>query len=487
MVACRVRDADFTPLDSDHRRYAVTVQADGAEAFRSAPRGVEADELLFADLQINPDINRAGRLGSGRSGFYRGAYLKGIGLTPLAANWHRPHSVYHASGVLFPSGGVREFLVSEYVRARGRPEIVIPCTGILLAPLESQVADVSRASFAPRIQRAPDLVQRLPPVDRVLQAISVKPGGFARFSNLTWWLYQLPFFASIDRLSLADFFTVLGAACGGDLDDEPSDTTPDALARSLAAAIETGFENLMTAWTLGVQWGSTHNNFSLDGRFLDLEVPTVLPHATLGGSTNRYDADTWPEQREFRGNQLDVGLVEVFHFLAQARRFVQALTHHLRFLNDENRWLAIERDYTTAFLVALESGCKAPHIISSPHGARRRVMDFVTHHLQLTSTEERDAGRMVLEMSRPFDSELHARDPESFVLQRSATGRLACSEPLMEPIVYVPGFIHERRGMTNELAIQYNDEVWACDAHPDTDSVLTTLRAVRDRWRRVGE
>jgi hypothetical protein len=114
-------------------------------------------------------------------------------------------------------------------------------------------------------------------------------------------------------------------------------------------------------------------------------------------------------------------------------------------------------------------------------------MEFVTHHLQLTRAEERYSGRMVLEMSRPFDSEVHAREPESFVLQRSATGRLACSEPLMERIVYVPGFIRERRGMTSELAIQYNDEVWTCDAHADMDSVLTRLRAVRDRWRRVGK
>src|SRR5437868_2616798 len=93
LIPTPVVPMDYASLHRRHRAFAVETDLSAIGAF-GAPA---AEDLLFTDLQTNLDTNAERRLGSGRAGFYRGGYLKGIGRTQLAANFCRPGDAYHAS------------------------------------------------------------------------------------------------------------------------------------------------------------------------------------------------------------------------------------------------------------------------------------------------------------------------------------------------------------------------------------------------------
>ena len=116
--------------------------------------------------------------GSGRSGVYRGWYLKGIGRTPLAANWHQGDYL-HNTGHLAASSAIRELAISEWLRALSLDDTIVPCEGLLLAPLAPELARFAELLYG-RLLDAP-----LPAVDRGFQAISVKRADFARASNFS--------------------------------------------------------------------------------------------------------------------------------------------------------------------------------------------------------------------------------------------------------------------------------------------------------------
>src|SRR3989442_639621 len=64
---------------------------------RVAPYAIEKPHVrpvLFYDYQTHTDNNRAGRLGSGRAGIFRGYYIKGVGRTHAAGNWNDAEDRY---------------------------------------------------------------------------------------------------------------------------------------------------------------------------------------------------------------------------------------------------------------------------------------------------------------------------------------------------------------------------------------------------------
>ncbi|HEX9943664.1 MAG TPA: hypothetical protein VGG03_16765, partial [Thermoanaerobaculia bacterium] len=110
-VPVPLRRSDFVPFDRRHARLNVEVDLAAIATFSSTRRCVPPEDLLYCDLQVDPDASWPRRLGSGRSGFHRGWYLKGIGRTPLAANWNLPLERVHNSGFLLASAAIREHVV----------------------------------------------------------------------------------------------------------------------------------------------------------------------------------------------------------------------------------------------------------------------------------------------------------------------------------------------------------------------------------------
>src|SRR5262249_32117381 len=158
-------------------------------------------------------------------------YLKGIGRTPLAANWSDPSDLYHNSGHQLPSAAAREYLVTCYLEARGLASAIHPCEGLLVRPVRPRIDRYVRATFrGHRRAQAP-----IAACDHTLQAISVKPGNFARASNFTWLLGHV----RPDADWLADFFARLDRYLEGDADtnSELAAISPRSVAEKLACAI----------------------------------------------------------------------------------------------------------------------------------------------------------------------------------------------------------------------------------------------------------
>jgi len=307
-----VRSGRFESLFSEHRHCNVVVASDRIGSFGAGPHPAP-ENLLYADLQTNLFLNITGRLGSGRSGFYRGLYLKGIGRTVLAGNWTSSDYV-HNTGHLTASSAIREYVISVYLKTVGGEKTIVPCQGVLLGPLSpelSQLRDLLIRDF-------PE--EALPAADGAIQAITVKSGTFARISNFAWLLHHLtPRSIDNGQSSISRFAQLLAAALSDADSDPPSDISrisPKYLVTQLETAIERVCKHFQLWLDLGVWWGSFGNNLTLDGRFLDLETPSVAGGVFLGRLGSR---------RGLGGRTLQSSIIgtEVFYYLLQMRRFCQ--------------------------------------------------------------------------------------------------------------------------------------------------------------------
>jgi hypothetical protein len=273
MVPVPVRPSEFVPLHAEHATFNVETFLGGIEAFGATTTA--RSDLLFCDLQTNPDTTMGGRLGSGRAGVYGGKYLKGVGRTLLAGNWADATDPVHHTGHLPASAAVREYLVTVYLEAKGARDLVNPCEGILLKPLAPSL----RALQEPMLRDD----ERRWTSDASLQAITVKPAGFARFSNLVWLSEHLDFHhtKAASATKMARFVELFLASV--DPSSVPrADATPKTFVAALLRAFERGLETLRRSWSLGVSWVSLHNNFSADGRYLDLEGPVISGAPLVG-------------------------------------------------------------------------------------------------------------------------------------------------------------------------------------------------------------
>ena len=292
----------------------------------SVPSAEPPPMLGFADYQLEPQYPGRRRQGAGRAVFYDGYYLKGTGRTPLALNWIDRGDSAHATGHMSPSAATRELVVSRYLRAKGLGAHIVACEGLLLAPLDPALADPYRGYYAE--QGIP-----LAPSDQSMQAISVKRADFARWSNL-WWLAQHSAGSPDDLLEFAWLTEHFASVRGPDELALPHtrDCTPSSIAAALGAAFERGLASFEAFYRGGVFWGSYHNNFTLDGRFLDLELPLIVgeplfcKHATRGPKARAGLAEP---PVAHRGRAFGT---EILFYLRQLRNVLDCLDSRLGFL-----------------------------------------------------------------------------------------------------------------------------------------------------------
>lgn len=358
MVETPVRTSTFAPLHDRHVAYNVETALGGV------PHEVNVDPL-FSDLQANPDLNVLGRLGSGRAGLYLGKYLKGVGRTRLAANWANPADLFHHSGHQAPSGAVREYLVSVFMKAKGCEALINPCEGVLLRPLHPELL----GQLLPQIPKSPS--GDVPPYfqsDLSLQAITVKREWLPRLSNLVWLSLHVDLTEPepVTRLERV-FAEVLG--------DSPS------IASSMFANIERGLANLRRFWELGVLWGSLHNNFSVDGRYVDLEGPALvgrpLVGLVIGGATTKL---TLPH------SQMLSGLLEVYGYALYTQMLVWFFRTRFAALGRFPLLSKPERERAQAISEELQAEARE-HVLFSRDELVARVLDWVHEAVPLTANE----------------------------------------------------------------------------------------------------
>ncbi len=335
-----VQKSDFQSLFPKHQD--LNIESDLA----SLPAFGVADDVsgpaAAADLQTNPDINMDQRLGSGRSVFYRGHYLKGIGRNLLTGNWSNPEDAYHNSGHLLTSAAVREYIVSLWLKEHGKAGAIVACEGILIRKMDSSFARQFQKRAFPKTRNG---IMLLAPIDQVTQAISVKKADFCRFSNI-WWMLGHP-----NHRTVETFFQSLDLFLPGTKGRQD----PLALAKRFERALLDGLRNFFSFLELGVFWGSLHNNFCIDGRFLDLEVPSLL-----GGSFFGF-LSTHP--KKFQGNALP-SFLEVVEYRRQVQTWLRLLPAKLEELQLLTRTCSPQdRQRLQAFCKAWNRVFHAKHLL----------------------------------------------------------------------------------------------------------------------------
>lgn len=337
-----VESGDFRSVFPQHGHCNIVTASERIGSFGVRQHPVPPDELLFADQQITPFLSVSGRLGSGRSGFYRGSYLKGIGRTPLAGNWNSS-DLTHNTGHLAASSAIREYVVSVYVKAVGGESSIVPCDGVLLRPLSPKLAQL-RALLA---EDFPE--ETLPAADGAIQAITVKPGAFARISNFNWLLHHLtPRCVQQGRTSVSRFAQLLSAALsepGGESVSDPREISPRTLVAQLEGAITRACRHFKLWQKLGIWWGSFGNNFTIDGRFLDLETPSISGGPLLG----RFSSEGILEGRTRRSSVIGT---EIFFYLTQMQSFCRLAVQTLSCLPP--LFHPIEREFARALAEEIE-------------------------------------------------------------------------------------------------------------------------------------
>ncbi len=230
-------------------------------------------KIGFSDFQIAYEGTFNGRFGSGRSVFFDGHYFKGVGRTQLAGNWNNQKDIYHSSGHLFASSGIREWMATQYCIQNHCSEHIVACKALFLKPVSNHL--IKRFNSLPSGSLREYGLHK---IDTNLQAITVKNGDFFRFSNLTWMLKNIGI--PHGNFSITNFLALLRT---GLLGNRASDCqTPEQLIEALEQTIEKGLRRFSDFHRIGIGWGSYYNNFTIDLRFLDLEVPRIIGGPLIG-------------------------------------------------------------------------------------------------------------------------------------------------------------------------------------------------------------
>jgi hypothetical protein len=362
-----VKKSQFISLLNSGKKYNIEVDLGAIEAFSAEKKSFSDNELLYSDQQQGTILNNLHIMGSGRSGFYQGAYLKGIGRTPLAGNWNS-EELYHSSGHLIPSAAIRESVVTHYLQAKGHENTIVQNKGILLKPLNAKLKDFPMKAF-PNIKSKMNYPA---PIDFKFQAITYKEDNFARASNIVWYLNQMGTltgfhspFPMHDFVQMFSFYLDPKRFMKNGVPDQRALEKLDFsdVASLYAGMLNRTLSNFLQHFQAGVYWGSFNNNYSLDGRFLDLEVPTFLGGPFLGNKRL-----TTPKKND---NQIFSGESFTSHFfriMADLSLFTEYFCARFKFLIDHQCFShAIEQEYAEAFLAELKKEIKkqAPWIYSS--------------------------------------------------------------------------------------------------------------------------
>jgi hypothetical protein len=449
-----VRSSTFVALHRADAAYNVEVDLGAVGAFFASP----AKAVGFADFQLLPDGVSRGRLGAGRALQYRGHYLKGVGRTPLAANWRLSDDARHASGHLFPSAAARELLVSRYAAAHGLADAIVPCTGLLVRPLPARARAEVRASLPPG---------PVPAIDLRLQAISVKPGGFARLSNFTWALHQL----EAAHRQLGELSLAMQRHLDPTATVAPRECTPRTVMDALARAIDRGFANFERYFAAGIHWGYIDNNLTADGRFLDLEVPAVLGGAALG-----VHDDGPPGPRRASGRR--VGL-DAHDNGRRVRIFVEDLESRLRFLEGSCALQhPLVRRFAGALADELARALPRSHPVRSSRALARWTEASLTRALALGATARRRLRATIAARQRFVDEQVDAGlDGEV----REVDLEIAIHAPGVQRRFRQPAWAPPASAASLEAAARYNAALIAVDATRSADELLGELRRLTRR------
>jgi hypothetical protein len=459
-VPVPVRRSRFAAMDPAHDVYNVETDLAAIGAFSLDPERASPD-LLYADLQTLPQWNGWRRLGSGRAGILGGAYLKGIGRTSLAANWADSEDRYHNSGHMLPSAAVREYLSSRAIEELGLGATICPCTGLLAAPLDRPADRFLDAMM-------PESAGRFAPIDRHLQAITVKPADFARLSNFTWGLDHLGMPSDLANL----LFRMHAFLSPPDRRPRPSASSPDALAAALAAAVERGIANFGHYMRAGVFWGSLSNNVTADGRFLDLEVPMVLLRPFFG-----IFAD---------GPQPGFGLnwigLEVYLYVLELRGLCALLRERFAFLARHIVTRGVFHDFVDELVSALDQHLPPEHILwSGP-----RLVDAATSAVAgALGLDRARTARVRTIAERQYQAVFEGADPDwSDLDMRRLELDVAPPEPGLRRWCAFPHFLDGVCTDQLEAGALFNDRLRWIEVSRSTDElferVQTTTCELRD-------
>jgi hypothetical protein len=349
-VPVTVRPGPFVPHREALAPFNVQTDPGALGSFGARPRPIPAGELLHADLQTTPEYHAPGKLGAGRAGYYLGKYLKGVGRTPLCANWNQPGDQMHATGHLSVSSAVREQIVTWYLQGKGLGDRINGCEGLLIAPL----CDSLRA-YLPAARSGPH------PCDAAMQALSVKGSAHARFSNFVWLMSNTDHFSSHEGLVRFLFLFARYLDPGAEL--ALDQLTPTRIAGTFSAAIERTLRNFRDFWRAGVVWMFPLNNMTMDGRFHDLDLPTFVGGPFLGvvGDADRLERASIPSHDPMRV----VGLTAL-GYVHHVRTFYKLLVARLALLLElDFAYASSERELLRQVLAALRAELSEDHLIFS--------------------------------------------------------------------------------------------------------------------------
>lgn len=438
--------ASYLPLLPEHASLGVVTDLGSIGSFGITTDPTWAEGLAAADMQTNLDVNAPGRLGSGRAVFYRGKYLKGVGRTPLAANWADPNDVYHHTGHLLPSAAGREFIVSLVARCLGCGDAIVPCEGVLIDKLDPRLHGLPEALRS----KLPDQYRelRLQAADQALQAITVKPGQFARLSNLTWYWNTLihatkdSFVVTAARLSHAAFTGFRNVPDAG--------LSPPVVVGALETAIRQGVANCLTFIAKGIFWGSFHNNFTADGRFLDLELPTLTGGNFLGVAMVRGDK---LQTGQWSAQHLNVG-TEVFRYIGESRLFIRYWENRLRWLAEWGSYLGSgERQFLLGLADCLHDTFTPDSLAFSRELVLDHLVGFFRERLALGTAEVQPLEQL---LGEAYEVCFHDAEPQ----HQWNFERLEIDMPDVEPglqlHLYYPSFL---AGVQNRPLGRWQEEI----------------------------
>ncbi len=451
-VPVPVRASGFTPLVPEHERFCIETDLARVGAFATGDND-HLGELGYSDLQTSPDTNAHRRLGSGRALYYRGAYLKGVGRTLLTGNWADPEDRYHNSGHMLPSAAARELIVSRVVDIAGGSGSIVDCVGLAVRDVRAGV-DVSAI--------LPEHADGFARVDRSCQAMTIKPGDFARFSNFVWALNHNG--TSTFEVAQALHAVHVYLRPPGERNISMSDSAPDVIAADLRAAIDRGLANFAHYVRAGVHWGSVHNNFTADGRFLDLEVPVIVGRAFFGATRDVSGAGTLPDW---------IGL-EVLSYARQARLFVAWLAARMQFFADYLLAEGTPRDIAAALADEVRGLLDG----DEPWTSKERMADHVTGVIADVLGLNPTQRGLVRELAG------HRAKGRAAYLQNAPRMPMtkidldvAASEPGVQRVCEVPAVLAPLYESGFEVGRIANAALRDIDAAPTADAMLSRVRA----------
>ena len=248
--------------------------------------------------------------------------------------------------------------------------IIVPCQTILAGRLRpDERRAISAGHTSAQGKRAP--------ADALLMTLSVKPADFARMSNFVWALDH--FECEVNKLGMLFLDLEYYLYSPGDRKDLSGD--PSAIVEAMDAAFRRGLANLQACARVGLFWQFLQNNFTLDGRFLDLETP-LLFGTPFAGLLERGSGDTLRRQ--------PLGFEE-FWFVWYWRLFIGWLRSRLRLLS--GREVLPDRSarlFLRGILLQMTNRFTRKHLLYSDDALIEGAVDNLAACLDLSRRGRRD-------------------------------------------------------------------------------------------------